>query len=330
MAQMDELIAGFTGQLREALEIGNNATITPGDALVRNVVVTGLGGSGIGGDLVNEFVGNELKVPFIVNKGYFVPNFVNEHTLVICSSYSGNTEETLSAMNDAISKGAQIACVTSGGKVAELSKEKGYNYIVVPGGNPPRSMLAYSVVQQLFLLNGFGLISDSFKGQLQVAIDLLDAEEDAIRSDAKLIAAKLEGKVPVIYVDDSMDAVGVRFRQQINENSKMLSWSSPVPEMNHNELVGWRNKIAPWLVVFLRNKEDYARNQQRIDINKEIVGKYADEVIEIWSKGATHIERALYLIHLTDWVSQYLGELNGVDVVEVEVIDFLKGSLAKF
>jgi hypothetical protein len=99
--------------------------------------------------------------------------------------------------------------------------------------------------------------------------------------------------------------------------------------MNHNELVGWRNEVAPWVPVFLRNKDDYARNQQRMEINKEIVSKYSQKVLEIWSKGDTHAERALYLIHLTDWVSQYLGELNGVDVVEVKVIDFLKSSLAK-
>ncbi len=330
MANMENLIAGFTGQLREAMAIGEQAVIKPATKAITNVVVTGLGGSGIGGDLVNEFVSDELKVPFVVNKGYFVPNFVNENTLVICSSYSGNTEETLSAMEDAMAKGAQIACVTSGGKVAEIAAAKGYTCIIVPGGNPPRSMLAYSLVQQLYLLNGYGLISDGFKADLTVAIDLLDAEEHAIQTDALEIAKKLKGSVPVVYVDDSMTAVGVRFRQQINENSKMLSWSSPVPEMNHNELVGWRNKIAPWKVVFLRNNTDYARNQQRIEINKEIVGKFAQEVLEIWSKGDSHAERALYLIHLTDWVSQYLGELNGVDIVEVAVIDFLKGSLAKF
>lgn len=330
MANMESLIAGFTGQLREAIVIGQKAVIMSATAEIRNVVVTGLGGSGIGGDLVLEFVGSELKVPFVVNKGYFMPSFVNEHTLVIVSSYSGNTEETLSAMNDAIGKGAQIACVTSGGTVAALAAEHGYTCITVPGGNPPRSMLAYSLVQQLFLLAGYGLISNNFQEDIEEAIDLLDAEEHAIQTDAVLIAKKLKGKVPVIYVNDTMTAVAVRFRQQINENSKMLSWSSPVPEMNHNELVGWRNKIAPWVAVFLRNGDDYERNQQRMEINKEIVGKFADDVLEIWSKGDTHAERALYLIHLTDWVSQYLGELNGVDIVEVAVIDFLKGSLAKF
>lgn len=329
MTRMDELIAGFTAQLTDSLLIGNSATLNIPVKELRSVIVTGLGGSGIGADLVYEFVGSELKVPFVVNKGYFMPKFVDEHSLVICSSYSGNTEETLSAFNDALNAGAEIVCITSGGKLLELAKAHGLNYIIVPGGNPPRSMLAYSLVQQLFVLHAYGLISKSFELDLNAAIALLDAEEDATRTEAKLIAAKLEGTVPVIYVNDTMTAVGIRFRQQINENSKMLSWSSPVPEMNHNELVGWRNDIAPWGTVFLRNKEDYSRNQQRIELSKEIAGEHSKVVLDIWSKGATHIERALYLVHITDWVSQYLGELNGVDVVEVKVIDRLKGALAK-
>lgn len=329
MVKMDELIAGFSAQLKDSLSIGNKAELTIPAKEYRNVVVTGLGGSGIGADLVYEFVGNELKVPFYVNKGYFMPNFVDKHSLVICSSYSGNTEETLSAFNDALKAGAEIVCVSSGGTLVELAKEHGLNYIIVPGGNPPRSMLAYSLVQQLFILNAYGLISKVFEHDLHTSIEQLDNEEQAIRTEAKLVAAQLQGTVPVVYVNDTMTAVGTRFRQQINENSKMLSWSSPVPEMNHNELVGWRNDIAPWGAVFLRNKDDYARNQQRIELSKEIAEEYSKVVLEIWSKGGSHIERALYLIHLTDWVSHYLGELNGVDVVEVKVIDRLKGALAK-
>lgn len=329
MASMEQLIADFTKQLKEAMDIGNAANLNPPTTEIRNVVATGLGGSGIGGNLVNEFVGNELDVPFVVNKNYFIPHFVDKHTLVLVNSYSGNTEETLSAFEQARKAGAILVCISSGGKVAELAKEYGFDHITVPGGNPPRSMLAYSVVQQLFVLKGYGLISNRFETQLEASIALLDAGEEDMRTQAKALAEKLANKVPVIYVDASMEAVGTRFRQQINENSKMLGWSSPVPEMNHNELVGWRNKIAPWAPVFLRNEEDFERNSTRMDINEEIVGEYSEEVLEIWSDGNSHMERSLYLIHLTDWATFYLAELNGVDVVEVDVIDYLKGSLAK-
>ena len=329
MPNMEQLIADFSKQLKEAIEIGRSANVSPSTNEIRNVVCTGLGGSGIGGSLAYEFVGNELKVPLSANKDYFLPHYVNEHTLVICSSYSGNTEETLAAFQEALEAKANIVCVSSGGSLIELAKEHNLDYIILPGGNPPRAMLAYSLVQQFYILQAYNLIGGTFEKELLSAIALLNKEEEHIQSQASEIASQLQDTVPVIYVDNSMDAVGVRFRQQINENSKMLSWSGPVPEMNHNELVGWRNEVAPWVPIFLRNKADYKRNQQRIEINKEIVSKYSKKVLEIWSKGDNHTERALYLIHLTDWVSLYLGELNGVDVVEVKVIDFLKSSLAK-
>jgi len=329
--KMDELIAGFGKQLTEAIEIGEQAHLSPHHAEIRNIVVTGLGGSGIGGNLVSEFLANELTVPFEVNKDYFIPNYVNEHSLVIASSYSGNTEETLQAFEQAIEKGAKIVCISSGGKMIERAKELNLDHIIVPGGNPPRTALGYSVVQQLYALYKLGLISPAFKADLKAGIQLLNDQQENIHAIAREVAGQLLNKIPVIYVCNPMAAVAVRFKQQINENAKMLCWNHTVPEMNHNELVGWRNKLGPWAVVFLRNKNDYERNSQRMNINKQIVENYTDTIIEIFSEGNSHIEQAFYLIHLTDWVSYYLAELqNNIDAVEVEVIDFLKGSLAKF
>lgn len=326
---MDKLVAGFAEQLKEAMAIGSNVHLRTPVAEIRNVIVTGLGGSGIGGNLVSEIVGNELKVPLQVNKEYGLPAYVNENTLVICSSYSGNTEETLTAFADAIKANALIICITSGGKLLELAKQYNLDHVVIPGGNPPRSCLGYSSVQQLYVLHQLGLISKQFEQDLQHTIALLERESEHIRTLAKAIAGQLYNRIPVLYTVTQMESVAVRFRQQINENSKMLCWHHVVPEMNHNELVGWRNKIGNWAPVFLRSREDFDRNQQRIEINKEVVSKYAEHVIEIYAKGESHMERAFYLIHLGDWVSVYLAELNGVDAVEVKVIDYLKNELAK-
>ncbi len=325
---MDELIAGFTTQLREAITIAKNAKITPPAFPITNILVTGLGGSGIGGNLVEEFIADELRVPFSVNKDYFLPNHVNKNTLVIASSYSGNTEETLNALNVAISRKAKIVCISSGGKMIELAKQHGFDHIIVPGGNPPRASLGYSLVQQLYTLHYLHIIPNQFEQELNKAVDLLDSDENNIRLEAKKIAEKLSGKIPAIYTTTPYASVAVRFRQQINENSKMLCWHHVIPEMNHNELVGWKTKSERWAAVFLRNENDYSRNRQRIEINKKIIAEYCDTIVEIYSKGNSHIERALYLIHLTDWVSFYLAELNSTDAVEVKVIDFLKNSLA--
>ncbi len=326
---MDKLISNFTNQLSEAIEIGQNAKLTPPEFPIQNIMVSGLGGSGIGGNLVSEFVANELEVPFAVNKDYSIPYYVSEKTLFIASSYSGNTEETLSALQQAIDRKCKIVCVSSNGKVVELAKQHGFDHIMIPGGMPPRSCLGYSFVQQLYVLSKLGLISDAFEDWLKAAIHLLKNETESIKNEAKGIADQLNGTLPIIYISAHMESVGVRFRQQVNENSKMLCWHHVIPEMNHNELVGWRTNDEKLAVVILRNDDDLRKIQDRIEINKTIFEEYTPNIQEIWSKGESHIERALYLIHLCDWVSFYLAEIRGMDAVEVKVIDYLKGELAK-
>ncbi len=161
------------------------------------------------------------------------------------------------------------------------------------------------------------------------SIALLDAEMDDIQTKAKMIANMLFGKVPVIYTTDRMESVAVRFRQQVNENAKMLCWHHVIPEMNHNELVGWRIKNEDLAVIIFRNKDDHPRNQVRIDINKEIISNYTTSLIEVYSKGNNLVERSLYFVNLGDWISVYLADLRKVDSIEVKVIDFLKSELAK-
>ena len=158
---------------------------------------------------------------------------------------------------------------------------------------------------------------------------LLDAEEDQIKKEAKEIAQKLQNKIPVIYSDAKFEGVSIRFRQQINENSKMLCWHHVVPEMNHNELVGWRERNEKIAVVFIRNNHDFERNQERMEFTKEVVRQYASDIVEIYSKGDYDLVRSMYLIHYTDWISFYLAELQGVDAVEVDVIGRLKSQLAQ-
>lgn len=325
---MKEHIAGFTKHIAEAMKIGEEFS-PKNNREIRNVLVTGLGGSGIGGTIIAQVCDAELKVPFAVSKDYFIPGFVNQHTLVIVSSYSGNTEETLQAMEAAEKQGALIVCVTSGGRVLELSKQHHYDYILIPGGMPPRSAFGFSATQLLYILRGVKLISNGFSAQLSKAIALLDEEESKIMNEAHALAEKLMGKITAIYSAASYEGVAVRFRQQIDENSKMLCWHHVFPEMNHNELVGWTTPNENIAVVFLRNRDDFSRTQKRMDLCKEIFKKYTPHVFEIWSIGKSQLERSLYLIHIGDWVSWYLSELKNIDCTEVKVIDYLKGELSK-
>lgn len=325
---MDKLIEKFTKQLSEAMEIGRKATLTPQHHDIRNVVVAGMGGSGIGGNLVSELVLGKMKVPMLVCKDYFLPEFVNEHTLLIISSYSGNTEETIHALEEGINRMSKIVCITSGGSVKTIAEKAGLDCILIPGGMPPRACLSYSFIQQLYVLFHYRLIDLGFEEGIKDAIKLLDKQENRIQKEAKRVAKKLNKKIPVIYSCAGMESVAVRFRQQLNENSKTLAWHHVIPEMNHNELVGWRTK-GKYAVIFLRNETDYERNQTRIKIAKEVIENYTKTIIEINSKGDSLMERALYLIHLTDWISYFLAEMREMDATEVKVIDYLKAELTK-
>lgn len=328
MKSMYQLISDFTLQVKEALEISKNIKVIFADKEIRNVVVSGLGGSGIGGNMASDLNAKELKVPFIVNKDYFIPNFVDSNTLFIACSYSGNTEETLNAYDLAIKSGANVFCISSGGALIEKAKKDKVDYIRVPGGQPPRASLGYSLVQLLGVLYASGLTSDKVLNELDVACALLDKEKENIKKEASSIAEKMVGKIPMIYSTTPIASIGVRFKQQINENSKMLCWEHVVPEMNHNELVGWRKKSTDWIPVFLRTESDFERNKTRIELNKDIISEYATEIIEIWAKGDNLSEHFLYLIHLTDWVSLYIAEQTKVDPIEIGVINYLKDSLA--
>lgn len=326
---MKRLVSIFTEQLEEAIKIGPKANFSPFLNSIENVVITGLGGSGIGGEIATQLVANQLKVPVVINNDYSLPEFVSSKTLVIVSSFSGNTEETLAALKIAQDKKAEIACITSGGKLADIAKENNYKLLVLPLAFSPRAMLTYSVVQQFFLLAHYGLIDSSYIEDVQNTIALLNQEVDEIKDLAHQTALALNSKTAVIYIESGLEGVAVRMRQQINENSKALCWHHVIPEMNHNELVGWAGGKEEYAVIILRTSYEHYRSSVRMNISKEIINKQTSTVLEIKAKGESKIEQAFYHILFGDWTSIYLAELNRVDDVEVKVIDYLKSELAK-
>ncbi len=326
---MKELVQNFSAQLREAKTIADKALVTPGKN-IQNIVISGLGGSGIGGSIVSELIADSCSVPVIINKDYHLPAFVNASTLLIISSYSGNTEETLSAMEQGMAKQAQIVCISSGGKVLELAKQHQFDFIEIPGGFPPRSCIGYSLVQLLKVMVNKGFAKASLFTDLEKAIQLLDHDSSSIKKEAQDIATKLKGKLPVIYSLGTSEGVAVRFRQQINENSKMLCWHHTFPEMNHNELVGWTEKNDSLVVLTFHTSFDFKRTLKRYEVCKPIFQKFSSGVIDISAKGESKLEQFLYLIHIGDWISCYIADLKGIDPVEVNVINHLKSELSKF
>ncbi|WP_070138126.1 bifunctional phosphoglucose/phosphomannose isomerase [Crocinitomix algicola] len=326
---MKELIANLSKQIKEAIQIGEKAHFQPASKEIHTILVCGLGGSGIGGKIIALLLKNDLKVPFLCINDYEVPAWVNENTLVIASSYSGNTEETLSAVAECNQRGSEIAVITSGGEILDSAKTNNWNYCQVPGGEQPRAMLAYSLVQQLYLLSKYGLIEYNLKSDLDKVIDLLDDQEHAIQEEAMRIAQAFQGKRSIIYAGNDFEGVAVRWRQQINENGKELCWHHVLPEMTHNELVGWaggNKNIAP---IFLKSSLNHPRTNRRWEICKEVIQNYTDTILEVEARGTTKLEHTFFLIHLGDWVSYFISEIKNIDPVEVDVISHLKGEMAK-
>jgi glucose/mannose-6-phosphate isomerase len=326
---MKALIKDLTNQIAHAIVIGNAYSPSEKRRKLSNVLISGLGGSGIGGTIAAEVVASEARIPITTNNGYFIPGFVDDETLFLACSYSGNTEETVSAAELAYEQGAKVVVISSGGKLKEMATAHHWDFIEIPGGQPPRASFGLSFPEVLYVLQAHGVISKKFEKELEAAIKLLDDNEEAIQKEALEVTEKLFGKIPVIYAADGFGGVATRFRQQINENSKMLCWHHVIPEMNHNELVGWRDKNDDLAVILFRNETDFKNIQARMEINKGTFAEYTNTTVEIWSKGESDLQRALYLIHIGDWISFFLGEKKGVDITEVKVIDHLKGELAK-
>jgi glucose/mannose-6-phosphate isomerase len=326
---MKSLVEAFPQHLVEALTIGQAAQFENTDRQFENVVISGLGGSGIGGKIVSQLVADSCCLPIVCTNDYTLPAFVGSKTLVVISSYSGDTEETVAAYQEAKQKGATISCITSGGKIAGFAKEDGFNCIHIPGGNPPRSMFGYSSVQVLYTLKAYGIYSGDFESELKNTIELLNSEKDALRTATKNLAQKIVSRIPILYSEANYEGVAIRWRQQINENSKMLCWHHIFPEMNHNELVGWTggdNRVA---VLLIRAEDDHKRSQIRMEICKKLMAEKCDTIEEIWAKGSSRLERAYYLIHFGDWLSIDLAELRNEDATAIPAIIFLKNELSK-
>jgi len=337
---MYDKIYHFPEQLEQAGEIGS--AINPGKkyfSSLENIVVAGMGGSAIGGDLVRSYLAANFEFPFQICRHYRLPVFVDEKSLVVISSYSGNTEETLSALTDAQERGAKIACITSGGKVAQIARENDYLLVELPKGYPPRAALGFSFVPLLYLLSKLGFTSDvgddisELIGGLKSYREQYSMTEATEKNPAKSLALRLHNKIPIIYSGPELtDAVGTRWKGQICENAKSLAFNNLFAEFNHNELVGWnvidsyRDKL---IVIYLRDNGDHERIQRRMDIVRTIIEKQNVDVIDVYSHGDFPLGRMFSLIQLGDFASFYLAVLNNTDPTPVKVIDFLKSELDK-
>lgn len=336
---MYDVLLNFHKQIKDAVEIAEKTDVS--DFImdnITNVVINGLGGSAIGGDLVRSYISDEVKTPIFINRNYFLPAFVDSNTLIVISSYSGNTEETVTAYNEAIKKDCKVVCISSGGIVGKMALENGHLLIKIPGGLQPRCALGYSFFTLLILMSKLGLIKDK-TDDVNNVVSMIENKSNVfskLESTSNLAlktAESLYGKLPIIYSSvDILDVVNLRWRGQMSENAKVLAYGNLYPEMNHNELVGWRlNKdiLKKTVVVFLKDEDDYERIKFRMDITTEIYSKYTGKIFNFRGEGSSKLTRIFDLIYLGDWVSFYLAILNEINPTPVEAINYLKNELAK-
>ena len=331
-------IWNFPDNIIEAMKIGSSIVLQNNFSKVEKVIVAGMGGSAIGGDVAGALIENELDIPFIVIRGYQLPNWVDDRTLVICSSYSGDTEETLSAFDDAQSRNALICSITTGGALVDKCLSSGCDVINIPDGLQPRAALAFSFVPMLYLLGKVGKISlESISWLSKVAKLLKDVREGYSIDDQSnptwSLAQKIKYRLPIIYTgSERLNPVAIRLKGQLCENGKMLAYNNSLPEMNHNEIVGWENNntlMDNISVIWLKDKDDHPRIISRQTATKDIIGKIAANHEIVSLQGDTQVERLLHLVHFGDWLSYWCAILHKTDPTPVKKIDHLKRILSK-
>jgi glucose/mannose-6-phosphate isomerase len=334
-----------TGQAAEICDLGTHlrdalrrvdsaglADLDSPDALV----IAGMGGSAAGGRLALDVLADRARRPLAIVDGYTLPPWVRDGTLVLCSSYSGTTEETLACYDAARASGAAIVAATTGGPLADRARRDGVPIVRLPGGLQPRAAVGYALVTALEAAVAAG-VAPSLRNEVKAAARLADtlAAEWDPNSDAhgaaKTLARRLHGTVPVVIGAELTAHVAYRWKCQLNENAKLPAFSSHLPEAHHNEACGWASagELGAFSVVLLEDPAAHPRMALRCELTAALVAPGARVVERVAARGETRLERLISLVLLGDLVSLYLAVLRGVDPVSIEAIDALKAQLAK-
>jgi glucose/mannose-6-phosphate isomerase len=341
-SDMLDILLGLPGQCRQAIDIAKGFK-PPGGYNAKDfdrIFFTGMGGSAIGADIIRTYVSAELDRPVMVNRNYGVPASVNDKTLCFVSSYSGDTEETLSAYSQIKAKGAKIIAITSGGKLGAFVLKDKMPCILIPKGIPPRTAVGYMTLIPLILLSRMGFIKNQ-DAHLKELIDVISALKENVlqpsvpapKNIAKDVALKIRGRFVIIYgAQDFLAGVVTRCRQEFQENSKILCASAVLPEMNHNEITGWEDpgRISKdFAIIILRDKDEHPNVTKRIQITKELIARRTTHISEIKSVGKSLLARTFSLIYIGTFISFYLAMVNGIDPTPVNNVTYLKRQLAK-
>jgi glucose/mannose-6-phosphate isomerase len=325
----DQLDAALSlpDHLRDALWRVGSAKLESMDST--GLLVCGMGGSAIGGDLAKAALGSRLSLPLDVIRGYGVPSWTQPDRVIFCSSYSGNTEETLACYDAAEAVGAQRIVATTGGAIAEAARRDGVPVIGMPAGLQPRAAVGYTfaIAAEVAALAGAG---EAIRTEIDSSAAHLEASRDALLAQAAELAGRIENSVPLFYGCGLTAPIAYRWKCQVNENAKLPAFDHSLPEMDHNEIVGWeRAAEGSYTAVFLEDCDQHPRERQRVELTAELIADAAHDVIRLETVGETRTERLLWAVMLGDLLSLELAARGGADPTPVEVIESLKDRLGR-
>jgi glucose/mannose-6-phosphate isomerase len=335
-SQILATIGALADHCREGYRLGLDASPVPSGEGVTSVAFCGMGGSAIAGDVVRALYSDRLRIPVVVVRDAELPEFVGPHTLVLASSYSGDTVEALACFEEAVARGARVASLTSGGELLRRSDELDLAHVRLPGGFMPRAALGYITLGAIGVLEAVGLVPP-MSGDLEEALGELAAQDarcapgvPASVNPAKALAAEIEDRVPVIWGAEGIGAVAAsRWKAQCNENAKVPAFAGSLPELDHNEVVGWsQGQGRRFFVIALRQDSEQPDVAARFPLSMQIASDAGAEVREVWSGGRSGLARFLTLAVTGDYTSTYLAIARGVDPAPIDAIARLKQALA--
>jgi glucose/mannose-6-phosphate isomerase len=300
----------------------------------RNIIISGMGGSAIGGELLKDWAKSKAGMPVEVCRDYFLPEYADRTTLVFINSYSGETEESLSALLDSVRRKCRIICISSGGRLLEFAEKLGLNYVRVPSGMPPRAALPFMFIPLLIQTEKFMRASD-VEEEISEAIEVVgqvsianSPQKSFDNNFSKKLASEINGTIPTTYGFGIFRGAAQRFKQQFNENSKVHAKWEYFSELDHNEIVGWEDEglSACFSTIYIRDKKEPREIRLRIETTRKLVTSTV-KAFEVWSQGTSDLSRMLSVICIGDFVSVYLAILRGVDPTPVKNISTLKQRL---
>jgi glucose/mannose-6-phosphate isomerase len=326
MSGMIDDVLGLPDQLRDALWRMETARLEAADSV--GLMVCGMGGSAIGADLAARSIGDRLCKPLMTIRGYELPSWATPEWTVLCSSYSGNTEETLACFEAAEAVGARRLVLSTGGALVDRAREAGVPVVAPPGIYQPRVAVAYMFVAAAEAAALAG-VAPRIRTEIDAAAAFLEREALTVKAKAAEIATSLGGAPTVVYGSDLTTPVAHRWKTQLNENAKQLAFYSELPEADHNEVCGWTGEDAARMAaVFLEDCDQHPRERRRFELTAGLVEEAGASVVRLETKGETRVERLLWGVLLGDLVSLEIARQRGVDPESIEAIDKLKKGMA--